>query len=82
MWGRRRKPKRGGQLERQLALGRLVDALAEVDRAQEEGAQIEERQREGTGRESTEPRVPTEAREDKEPREDTESEETGQRSAS
>jgi hypothetical protein len=39
MWGRRRKRKRGGQLERQLALGRLEDALGEVDRAQADSAQ-------------------------------------------
>lgn len=55
MWGRRRKPKRGGQLARQLALGRLEDALAEVDGAQEDSAQIEERRREQIQREDTEP---------------------------
>ncbi len=62
MWGRRRKPKRGGQLERQLALGRLVDALAEVDKAQDEATddgtqvdQVDERQHEETRHEDTEP---------------------------
>jgi hypothetical protein len=63
MWGRRRKRKPGGpggQLDRQLALGRLEDALGEVDRAQADSGQIDERQcaettqREGTEREGTE----------------------------
>ena len=51
MWGRRRKRKRGGQLERQLALGRLQDALGEVDRVQADSAQEEEPQREEPQRE-------------------------------
>jgi hypothetical protein len=43
MWGRHWKRKRGGQLERQLALGRLEDALGEVDRAEADSAQAEDR---------------------------------------
>jgi hypothetical protein len=53
MWGRHRKRKRGGQLERQLALGRLEDALAQVDGVQEDTAQAEERQHEEAQREVT-----------------------------
>jgi len=68
MWGRRRKRKRGGQLERQLALGRLQDALGEVDRVQADSAQEEEPQREEPQRE--------EAQREEAQREETERDET------
>jgi hypothetical protein len=57
MWGRHRKRKRGGQLERQLALGRLEDALAQVDGVQEDSTRAEERQREEAQRGETEREV-------------------------
>jgi hypothetical protein len=36
MWGRRKKQKRCGQLSRQLALGRLEDALAVVEEREQQ----------------------------------------------
>ena len=57
MWGRHRKRKRGGQLERQLALGRLEDALAQVDGVQEDSTRAEERQHEEAQRGQTEREV-------------------------
>jgi hypothetical protein len=36
MWGRRKKPKRCSRLSRQLALGRLEDALARVEEREQQ----------------------------------------------